>query len=45
MGHILRSEDELVQDIPKWRSQGRTGHGRPRQTWLRTMQREVGYDD
>ena len=45
LGHIFISEDELVQDVPEWRSQGSRGRGRPRETWLRTMQREVGYDD
>ena len=45
MGHIFRSEDKLVQDIPVWRSWGTKGCERPRETWLRTMQREVGYHD
>ena len=45
MGHILRRENELVQDVPEWKPQGRRGRGRPRETWLRTMQREVGLEN
>ena len=45
MGHNFRSEDELVQDIPEWRSWGSWGRGRPRETWLRTMQTEVEHED
>ena len=45
MGHILRREGELVQDIPDWKPQGRRGRGRPRETWLMTMQKEVGYEN
>ena len=45
MGHILRREGELVQDVPDWKPEGRRGRGRPRETLLRTMQKEVGYNN
>ena len=45
MGHILRREDELVQDVPEWKPLGRRGRGRPRETWLMTMRKEVGYEN
>ena len=45
MGHILRRGGELVLDVPDWKPEGRRGRGRPRETWLRTMQKEVGYDN
>ena len=45
MGHILRREDSLVQDVPNWKPEGRRGRGRPRETWLRTMHKEVGYNN
>lgn len=45
LGHALRREGELVQDVPGWRPVGRRGRGRPRETWLRTMIGEVGYDN
>ena len=43
IGHIFKSEDELVQDVPEWRSQGSRGCGRPRKTWLREREREIKY--
>ena len=45
MGHILRREDSLVQDVPNWKPEGRRGRGRLRETWLRTMHKEVGYNN
>ena len=30
MGHIFRSKDESVQDIPEWKSGGSMGRERPR---------------
>ena len=44
-GRILRREGKLVQDFPEWISQASRGCERPKETWIRTMQREVGYDD
>ena len=41
LGHVYRRQG-LVCDAPGWVAPGRRGRGRPRETWLRTMRREVG---
>ena len=43
LGHVYRRHG-LVRDAPGWVAPGRRGRGRPRETWLRTMRREVGDD-
>ena len=42
MGHVLRRDGRLVQDAVSWMPAGRRRPGRPRETWIRTMRREVG---
>ena len=42
MGHVLRRDGRLVQDALRWTPVGGRRPGRPRETWMRTMRREVG---
>ena len=41
-GHVMRREPtRIVTSVHKWRPDGSRRRGRPRPTWLRTMQREA----
>lgn len=42
LGHVFRKEGEIVKGTPGWQENGRRGRGRPRETWVRTMKREMG---
>ena len=42
MGHALRRVDQLIQSAVYWIPMGRRRPGRPRETWVRTMRREIG---
>ena len=42
MGHVLRRDGRLVQAAVDCMPAGRRRPGRPRETWIRTMRREVG---
>ena len=41
LGHVYRRNDYLCE-VPNWEIEGRRSVGRPKETWLRTMKREVG---
>ena len=41
LGHVYRIPG-IVRNTPGWTAPGKRGRGRPRETWLRTMRREVG---
>ena len=43
MGHVFRKEG-IVCVTPGWEARGMRGRGRPKETWVRTMIREVGAD-
>ena len=43
LGHVFR-KDGIVRVAPGWEARGRRGRGRPKETWVRTMIREVGID-
>ena len=43
LGHVFRKEG-IISVTPEWEAQGRRGKGRPKETWVRTMIREVGTD-
>ena len=44
LGHVYRKEGEIVRGAPGWEMRGRRGRGRPNETWVRTMRREVGVE-
>uniref|UniRef100_A0A8D9EGU9 Craniofacial development protein 2 n=1 Tax=Cacopsylla melanoneura TaxID=428564 RepID=A0A8D9EGU9_9HEMI len=41
IGHTLRRKDTISKEALDWNPQGRRGIGRPRQTWKRTVEREI----
>ena len=41
IGHVYRRQG-IVGNTPQWVAPGRRVRGRPKETWLRTMRREVG---
>ncbi|XP_068241056.1 uncharacterized protein [Palaemon carinicauda] len=40
IGHILKRDEELFQDVPEWKLLSRRGRGIRRETWLMTIWRD-----